>query len=241
MKNSKNQNATSILTSNNSGVGKTDHLPSTYSFIDNTLSVTGYNDVTLSDAILKALFINNLHREFKNKSDLQPVLDAYSNDFLGTFHANSKADTVSNPVGRIGKVVSSENYLLNCMNSKVTSKDTAIQLKELLDKSSSSSTKAELLGVISNIHELFVSKEDMKSFTTIVANEKKDAVAFQSLTNNGFLDIVRMDNGNFTATINPDSMGTMNATLVENAYALESTSFNADKGMLEVVFSEVVE
>jgi len=242
MKNSKNTTVASILLSNNTGVGKTDSLPPIYSFTDNELTVKGYNPVELSDNLLKALFINNLHREFKTKQDLQPVLDAYSNDFLGTFHASAKdsVSPTSNPMKRAGKVLSSADYLVNCVSQKTASRDIAQDVYSILDASSQTdSTKAELQATIAKLRKVFITAEDSKMYTTILDNEEVDRVKFEVLTANGFISITRLSDDSFTALIDPMHMATMNSTLVANEYQLLSTAFDAEKSMLAVTFDTI--
>lgn len=249
--NSKNTSVSSILTSNASGVGKTDSLPELYSFDGQSFKAVGYESVTLSDNVIKALFINNLHREFKNHKNLQSVIDAYSADYLGTFHASADSDNkkTSQPMARYGKVESAIVYRQNCIKENIRNLD-AVLIEDLLDRVldiNSKTGKEAILSIVSSFASFLETSENKRNYKRILDNEVKDAGTFAVLTNAGFTNIVRLVSNDvnvvdkFSSSIPAAKVDGMQAALDSNAYELLSSDFNASTVAIDITFQSIAD
>lgn len=249
MKNSQNTTPATILLSNGTGIGKTDSLPAVYGWTNNnTFNAVGYESVTIDDNLLKALFITNLNKEFKNSNNLQAVLNAYSEDYLGTFHASAsgKESKKKNPLINPGKVLTSQEYRRNYIKAHLTSASSSnviigvIEAKEAL---TSASTKGDMMKIINSVIDLVETEENRENFDIIAENEAQDAKKFEELTSSGFLAITRLAPvkgvSHFSASIPAASVGSMQVALLAGNYTLVSSDFNTATLNIDIVFSAV--
>jgi len=200
--NPNNSTPAEILLSYDSGQGKTARLPEIYEWQDDTLHVAGYNPVNLTLNFLKAIFVKNFNAEYKGVADLQPILDAYSAEYLGVLHARSANSTKKTPVSNPKKVISSDEYRQNNMRQNAST----INFNELVDLINdardvhSDTDKQRLLSIINDFICLFETNDNYSSYSSILANEEADKKRFESLIAAGFTDIMR-DGDKIIATI----------------------------------------
>ena len=242
--NKHNQTAISILASNNSGVGETETLSKQVQFENNQFSYKDCSPVVLSEAILKALFIKNFNAEFKNSPNPQLVLEAYANDFLGTFHERSanKATSKKNPVGNHKKVLTAIEYKHNCfvMGLDSSNANRIETLIDIVDDKAAKLSKAELLTLLNDFKSVFITEEQEKSYQNIAENERQDAEKFAGLVDCGFLNIAR--SGVFiSAHISLTDASAGLAKLLELGFTLVSNSVDTQTMLMQVQFNEQVE
>lgn len=196
MKNPKNQTVKSILASDVKGMGNASHLAGSHSFDGNTFTMPEQESITLSDTILKALFIRNLHKDYKTSShaSIAKLLTAYSNDYLTTVHASTGASPTDNPMAPSGKVLSAEQYQLGYIRAGFTTDNSHIiqgilsDVRGITDKTS----KGELAKTLASLAGVFESAENYENYSIILANEVRDAAKLAELTALGLNDISRL-------------------------------------------------
>lgn len=244
--NTNNTSVAAILKSNTSGVGKTTHLPELYTFEDNLLTVAGLGEFNLSDNIIRAKLVHLLHTEFKGGAEAAKLktLQAMELDYLGSFHrtsnesaANGGAKSKANPISR-KVVLTAEEYRENCIKSGLTLESLAT-VKELLATTVSGvSTKADLLELVESFKAVFLSQEQLSTYTVIAGKEAEDITRFAGLTEAGFTDIVRGAES-ITAYIPFDKVGEAVPQLATLGFLLGSSEADMIKMLIAVSFKEL--
>lgn len=235
--NKQNQSVQSILASNQSQVSKTYLLAATHTVDGNTFSFPNLDPVTLSDNILKALFIQKFVAEYKNSNNQQGILNSYANDYLNTLH--EKSATTTNPIAPVTKVLTAHEYLENCYKmgldtSNVGAVTTAMKEADIL---TTASTKAELQAVIHRFQAIFISGEQSEHHEIINKNEADDLKKWEALKAAGFSKIERRGvNINANITL-PESQNGLKI-LQELGYNLTDTKVSEDFTSLNVFFNE---
>jgi len=241
--NKHNQNAVSILASNDSGVGETKTLSTQVQFDNNQFSYKDCSPVLLSEAILKALFIKNFNAEFKNAPNPQIVLDAYANDYLGTFHERAANKTTKkNPVGNPKKVLTALEYRINCIHAGLDTSNTS-RIETLLDRVDSvdhKTTKAQLEALLNDFKAVFITEGQEKSYAIIYENEQKDLLKFKGLTDAGFTNIARSATF-LAANIELSKASDGLSKLIELGFTLVSNNVDAQTMLMTVQFNEAEE
>ena len=235
--NTQNSSVASILASNKSQVSKTFLLAETHKVEGNTFSFPNCDPVTLSDNILKALFIQKFVAEYKTSTNQQAILDSYANDYLNTLHERS--NTTANPVANPSKVLTAQEYLENCYKNGLDRSNIGLLSTAMAEsnKLTTASTKAELQAIIARFQAIFITGEQSEHYETINANEQADLEAFNKLKDAGFTSIERRGT-NLNATIAlADAQIGMKA-LQEIGFNLVSSKNSDDFSSLHVFFNE---
>lgn len=237
--NTLNKSVSTILASNKSEVTKSYLLADTHTVEGNTFSFPNCTPVTLSDNILKALFIQKFVAEYKNSNNQQDVLDAYANDYLNSLHKRSAESAKTNPVSNPAKVLTAQEYLENCYKAGLDRNNISLLVTAMSEanKLTTSSTKAELQAVISRFQAIFITGEQSEHYDIINKNEAADLEAFNKLKAAGFSDIERRGT-NLNATISLADAQIGLKELQAIGFNLVSTKNSDDFTSLHVYFNE---
>ena len=243
MKNPKNQSTKAILSSDIKGMGNAAHLAESHTFEGNTFSMPEQDSITLSDNVLKALFIRNLHKDYKTSSQasIAKLLAAYSNDYLTTVHASTGSSPTDNPLAPTGKVISAEQYQLGYIRAGFTTDNShTIQgilsdFRAINDKTS----KGELTKMLASFAVIFESAENYENYAIIAANEARDAEKLEELTSLGLINISRLksDSGKsaFSGRVALADASTLVQSLPKAGYTILSSE--TDMATFELVIS----
>ena len=237
--NTQNQSVKAILASNQSQVSKTYLLADSHTVEGNTFNFTGLAPVTLSDNILKALFIQKFVAEYKNSSNKQAILYAYEKDYLNTLHEKSAESATTNPLANVAKVLTAQEYLENCYKSGLDRDNIGLLLSAMseADKLTTASTKAELQAVISRFQAIFITGEQSESYEIINKNEVADLKKWESLKGAGFSKIERRGvnlNAIITLSDAPEGLKVLQSI----GYNFTDSKVSEDLTTLDVFFNE---
>lgn len=237
--NKQNQSVKAILASNQSQVSKTYLLADSHTVDGNTFNFTGLAPVTLSDNILKALFIQKFVAEYKNSSNQQAILYSYEKDYLNTLHEKSAESGTTNPLSNVAKVLTAQEYLENCYKAGLDRDNIGLLLSAMseADRLTTTSTKAELQAVIARFQAIFITGEQSESYEIINKNEAADLKKWEALKDAGFTKIERRG-VNINANIALDSAKSGLKVLQDLGYNLTGSNANDDFISLDVFFNE---
>jgi len=240
--NENNQTPEAILLSNNSGVGKTTKIPELYHWDGNTFLVTGCDPVELSDNLIRAKFSQWFHGEFKGIAEKQPVLLAFSRDYLGTFHEKSVNKTGKNPISNPKKILSAYEYRKNYIRANISQININDVIKLLDTDATDNASKSDIIKLVNKFKLLFEVFENLAHYEDILANEEKDRARFESLTAAGFTNITRTgDTGRIIAKIGLSDAQNAGNVLLSNNFSLEKSDVSLETGLITLTFSEIAE
>ena len=228
--NTKNESPLAILKSCSHKGIRSQEAAEKCSIDGQTYTFPNRNPVTISDNLIKALFI------LKNHNESQRSLDAYAQDYINTKHQESKG---KNPIANPAKVLTAQEYLENCYKSGLDRSNINLLSSAMseADKLTTASTKAELQAGISRFQAIFITGEQSEHYDVINKNEQADLEAFNKLKDAGFTNIERRGTSlNATIALADAQIG-MKA-LQEIGFNLVSSKNSEDFTSLLVFFNE---
>ncbi|MGZ8882449.1 MAG: hypothetical protein ACXW1B_03100 [Nitrososphaeraceae archaeon] len=203
----------------------------------------------LSDAVQKAKLLQLLHSEFRKGSEdnKQNTLEAMELGFLGTFHRSSveKGTMIKKPLPteRANKLLTADEYINNVFNLSLN--PTIIPVLQELDTRvldiTDKTSKHDLLAIIKEYQALFIAPEQRETYSVMQTKELEAMARYAGLSDAGFRDITRLDNGTITSVIDAASAKDSMVKLKELGFVLVTHSFDISTGLISLTFKEGIE
>jgi len=221
--------------------------------IENTHLVVDYKEqvrnITLMPVQITAFASRFIFERIKsmNTEKQTAYLDSIEAGYMEQAHESSCATkvkskkVVNNPLGKVGKVVTSEQYLRSTIKQSVENVDDTLlaSTMEELASLSDSSTKDKYKQVVKSLQDILISDESLASYLTIKENEEAAAKSLKALTEAGFLDIKKSVNG-YSSSVDLSQAKTFQESLIAQGFTLTSYNVNLTTGLLDITFSSAV-
>jgi hypothetical protein len=232
-----NMTASELLTSFNTGQGKTNSIPE-FASIDN--GVVSYNNLTanVSQSWLEAFALMNLHKDLKDAStDRQEKLfKAYNEGRLSLNHSTSDDTAPKSKTALTGHVLTSNEYYDNCIKLAATYEVISALNFDMLNALSSekSITKQQLIDLIKSMQERIVNDTQQTTFRVMVdkeANFEKVKTELSELATLTFISETKIK-----AVIKPANLDNVINKFTELNYVQSSVEFDVKSMSMIAVF-----
>jgi hypothetical protein len=236
MKNFKEMSNVELLTSFNSGQGKTMEIPSFASLENGTLKY-GQLTANVSPAWQEAYILMQLHSGLKDRNPDQQgkLFAAYNEGRLSLNHTSESKPTKTLD----NHYLSSEDYLNNVIHLS-GNKNTVNAILELVESvlSDSKATKEQLLATLTDVKNTILPVDKLQVYETLKAKEERfETIADEFIELDNTVINILSDNS-FKISIKPAITSMDNAVKLaaENGFSVEKVDFNPTTMTMVIVF-----
>lgn len=234
MKTFKEMTNVELLTSFNSGQGKTLEIPNFASLENGTLKY-GQLTANVTPAWQEAYVLMQLHSGLKDRTPEQQakLFTAYNEGRLSLNHTSDSKE--SKPMAN--HYLTSEDYLNNVIHLS-GNKNTVTTILELVESvlSDSKATKEQLLTTLTDIKNTILPVSKLEVYETLKAKEEK----FQTIADE-FIELEQtvvsiISDNSFKVSVKPAIMDAAVKLAAENGFTVEKVDFNANTMSMIIVF-----
>lgn len=101
------------------------------------------------------------------------------------------------PTARVGRILSSGEYLANCLKTSEPDLTQFYNETTNLDKL----TKTDLIAIITNLRSSIITKEQETQLASLILSEEQELLKFKTLTEIGFFDLSSLSNSTIACKI----------------------------------------